>query len=171
MEWRFEEPVPSHLFNTLVQILDVNIWIKSQEQLYTFCDIEIGTLDMTLKDFFDLNQNQCFIPSVFYVGDSLKAFILSMITDIFSINYLEIRSKIILNKELQARCGNDLHRASFNHTFCHCKTLIKSSWPGATRNVTENGWRNPRNWWVGSRRIYELLVWRKVEKDQRSKVS
>ena len=122
MEWRFEEPVASHLFNPLVQILDVNIKIKNQEQLYTFCDIEIGTLDMTLKDFFDLNQNQCFIPSVFYVGDSLKAFILSMITDIFSINYLEIRSKMFLNKELQARCGNDLHRPSFNHTFCQCKT-------------------------------------------------
>ena len=88
-------------------ILDFNFWLKEQESPSSYCDAEI----LKLSNHFEalLQLNQCVVISIPNEWDVLKAYVLSMLTSIDSIDYLQTWSKRFKNKDVMSSCSNILH--------------------------------------------------------------
>ena len=77
----------SPVFTSLVPILYFILWPKEQESLSSYCDEEI----LKLSNHFEalLQLHQCVVISIPGEWDVLKADVLSMLTSIDSIDYLQ----------------------------------------------------------------------------------
>ena len=73
--------------------------------------MEVEKLVDNFKTLVDLDQ--CVVSSVCHEWDCLKAYILPMITGVISINYLEVWSKFLADKDVRINCSNVLHITEF----------------------------------------------------------
>ena len=86
------------LLTSLVPILDLNLWLKEQESLSSYCDEEILKLSNHFEALLQLNQSV--VTSISNAWDVLKAYVLPMLTSIDSIDYLQTWSKLFKNKDI-----------------------------------------------------------------------